>query len=146
MQIKIIQAGWEGFTGDFGAVSFVDGVSVSGVTPLQAQRIANAIQVQTLEGKNPSSSQAALDEKLRDMSADEALALQAPKAPEVRSWSRAELEELADAKGIEGVRKVADEFDVKAKSIGALIEGILKRQPAPVVAPSAVPGLVTSAE
>lgn len=48
--------------------------------------------------------------------------------PEAKTWSADELEALADAEGIQGLREVAEEHGVKERSIQGLIKGIMKAQ------------------
>lgn len=45
-----------------------------------------------------------------------------------RVWSLAELEAIADAEGISGLREVGDILEVKGRSIGDLIQNILSKQ------------------
>ena len=140
MKLKIIETGWAGFTGNFGGVEFVDGVSEE-VTSLQAQRLANLVQIETLEGKNPSSSQIALDSACVPMSESMPSAnivgdMGGEATAAGAKYTREQLEQIADAKGIEGIRAIAEKMNLKGKSIAGLIESILAQQAGPVVAPA----------
>lgn len=130
MQIKILQAGWEKFSGEFGGVFFEDGVSVSEVTTVQARRLANQVQIETLDGVNPSSSQAALDEQTIPMDAQMGSgaesAISGPMGS--KTWSQAELEALAESKGIAGIREISDPMGIKSNSVTKLIALILDKQ------------------
>lgn len=46
----------------------------------------------------------------------------------VIKYTREQLEQIADEKGMAGLRRVADEFGIKGKSIPGLIEAILQKQ------------------
>lgn len=125
MKIKFTQPGYELFTGAFGDVEFVDGVSVDDVTDRQAQRIANLVQVETLDGKNPSSSQMYLDHKGLDLDERMKEVTVAPEAVKGKKYTREELEGVADTGGIEALRKISDPMGLKSRSIAALVEQIL---------------------
>ena len=46
----------------------------------------------------------------------------------VVKYTREQLEQVADEKGMAGLRRIADEFGLKGKSIPGLIEAILQKQ------------------
>jgi hypothetical protein len=125
MKIKMVQPGYEQFTGNFGGVEFVDGVSVVDVAPMIATRIANVVRVENAEnGVNPSASQTALDSYSTPM----ALRPQDVPAAKPQKYTEAELEVIASKEGIKGVRKIGDTFGVKATGIAELIALILRAQ------------------
>lgn len=131
MKIRIIEKGFEGFTGDFGSIPFKNGVSTREVTYWEAQRLANIIQVETLEGENPSSSQLVLDnaclraniDLVQDLNTGE---ISAPERS--HKYTREELEAIFDQKGIAGLRAVAEPFKVKSTTGAVLIDKILAAQ------------------
>jgi hypothetical protein len=132
-KIRIIEPGWETYTGDLGATTFDNGVSTHVVNQTDAQRLANNIRVETLVGVNPSTSQLVID--IQNTPMDENMAADVfidrgivPDKTYLVIYTRAQLEEMADNYGIAGVRIVADPLGVKSKSIVALIEGVLQRQ------------------
>jgi hypothetical protein len=53
--------------------------------------------------------------------------------PEVRRYTREELEEIADRDGIKGLREIGDKINVKGVAITTLITDILHRQDNPKV-------------
>jgi len=149
MKLRITQPGFESYSGRVGVVSFKDGLSDGDVLMVDALRIsavwltewedgttANVGQMilnnmdtpayigmperERLHGNQPVS-----DAAEREQQEDQAAASQ-PAAP---VYSRAELEAIADKKGINGLREVATPMGVKGTSIAALIESILKAQP-----------------
>jgi hypothetical protein len=125
MKIKMVQPGYEGFTGNFGGVEFVDGVSIADVAPMVATRIANVVRVENVEGgANPSASQAALDSYSKPME----LRPQDTPAPKPQKYTEAELEAIAGKEGIKGLRKISDPLGVKSNGIAELIALILKVQ------------------
>lgn len=142
MKLKIIEAGWVNFTGNMGGVDFVDSVSVGEVSERQAFVIANLISVETLEGVNPSSSQQALAALTVPMEVVENIVAPVVLKTEVKveskaeakaeveavKYSRAQLEAIADAKGVEGVREIAKPMGLYAKSINGLIDQIINKQ------------------
>jgi hypothetical protein len=144
MKLKITEPGWINFSGNFGGIEFVDNVSVRDVTELEAFRLANLVRIENLEdGKNPSSSQQALDSICMSM----AVGMDDPKNPvgnetsaQPTLYTLAQLEAIADEKGIKGIREISDPMDIKSTSIKSLIDGILNKQTPPVAvqAPAAV--------
>lgn len=143
MKIRMIEDAYKSFTGDFGPVSFVDGVSRE-VTFLEAQRIGNLVQVENIEdGTNPSSSQLYLNVQAVPM--DVALTINsttgvlAVEAPKPKQWTREELEAIADKGGIAGLRQVSEPMGVKDVSIVKLIDKILDAQDAAASEKSAAP-------
>jgi hypothetical protein len=139
MKVKIIEPGWAGFTGNFGDVEFVDGVSDREVTQREAQRVSNLIRVETVEAepKNPSASQAAIDNKCLAMFTG--MDHVTPASVKAKTWTREELEKLADLDGIKAVRAVADPLGVKGVAIASLIDAILAKQETPAVVESTDP-------
>lgn len=130
MKLRIIEAGWETFAGDFGGVPFEAGVSLRDVTELEAMRLSNAIRIETLEGKNPSSSQQALESITTPMSVEVPITsaeVEAPK-PAVAGYTRAQLEAIADAKGIEGLREIGRVVGVSSRSINGLMDLVINAQ------------------
>ena len=142
MKIKLIEPGWESYTGPLGAVQFVDGVSVEHVPQSEARTIAATLAVADAEtGKDPGEGASFIQLRgelsapvttlptLADLRAQSAVSEDsvAP-AGQVRKFSEAELGEVGDKQGIKGLRAIADELGVKGTSIAALISGILAAQ------------------
>lgn len=130
MKLRIIEPGWTNFTGDLGGVPFENCVSTRDVTRREAFSLSNSIRVETLEGKNPSSSQEALDALSIPMGVAELVVsaeVEAPK-PEPTGYTRAQLEAVADSKGIEGLREIGRTVGVSSKSINGLIDLIINAQ------------------
>ncbi|MEZ2310753.1 hypothetical protein AB6809_29335 [Paraburkholderia sp. RCC_158] len=129
MKIKLVQKGWESYTGNFGGVNFAAGESVSDVAESDARRLANIVRIDRLDGTNPSSSQVALDSKCISMSVlgtDPTTGTPKP----VLQFSVEQLEHIAGEKGIKGLREIGDVYGVKATGIAELIKLILNAQAA----------------
>jgi hypothetical protein len=129
MRIKIIQPGWENYTGPLGLATFVNGVAEN-VSPRGAAMVANVILVETDEGTNPSDSQRALDSQATPMGIPEPVS-PGPAAPAAEPrpiYTREQLEQTADKRGIEGLRELAKPYGVKSSSIVKLIQAILDAQ------------------
>lgn len=122
MKIKIVGAGWAGFTGHFGTIEFKDGVSLEDVSPLEAQRLGAVVQVETLDGFNPSVAQRIIDSRAEPMDVastprtEEAVPEKMP-----MNYSAKELEEIADKGGIKALREIADQFGVRGRGISELV-------------------------
>lgn len=137
MTLKITQRGWENYNGNLFGVEFVNSESVGGYSHRQAGQIAALIQIEDENGKNPSVSQQIIDMKhtpmdqdmVRDMQTGELTTgakINAAIEAKAKVWTVEELNEIADTKGINGVREVAEPLGVRGREIAALISGILK--------------------
>lgn len=121
MKIKIVQPGWETFTGNFGSIEFSDGMSVGEVSSVEASRVAAVVRVETLEGKDPSMAQLIIDSY--SAPAEVKTTIEAVELPAVEkpTYTKAELEDIADKLGIKGLREISDPLGIKANSISELI-------------------------
>lgn len=124
MKIRMVQAGYEGFTGSFGGVDFVDGESAFDVDHRTAARLANIVKIKREDGSNPSTAQLVLDSQTRPMAVIPTIA---PAAERVE-YSQEYLEGVASDRGIKGLREIGDTLGVKATGIGELIRLILEKQ------------------
>lgn len=171
MKIKLVSPGWETFSGAFGNVQFLDGVSVDDVTKREADRLAALTRVVTLDGEavglqerliHNSAARAPVLEPLEvqtvaEKEAEKVEDAKVEAAPAV-SYSQEDLEKVADAKGIVGLRAIAEPLGVRGRSIVELIKEILVAQseredrvlkpaaPAPVEEPAAPEGETGSEE
>lgn len=146
-KLKIVAAGWEGFTGPLCAVNFTDGVSDETLSRLQIDRIAAIIQCDLVDasGTDVGQAGAAVREANRsgveapveglDTMTPEELAAERKRAmdemlknPASKLYTEAELEDIADKTGIKGVREIGDKWGVKERAIGKLIFLILQAQ------------------
>lgn len=141
-QVKIVEPGWEGYTGHLGTVHFTDGVSDEILAVREAQRLGCIVRMEDVDtGENPSATQHAIN--TRAVGADEALDLQAGQAaePEVvvtptPQYTKEDLEKLADEKGIKPLREIGESLGVKDASIAGLIRKILEKAGARVSEPA----------
>lgn len=143
-KIRIVQPGWETFTGHFGPTEFVDGVSVDVVDPVFIDRCAAEIKVVDFETEEPVGAQVRLIETACiPLDVLDTLPTATPadlksKAPapapvvvdeeDAREWSEEDLMALADDKGIKGLREIGDPMGAKGRSIPELIDSVLKVQ------------------
>lgn len=135
MKVRIIEPGWAGYTGPVAGIHFEDGVSVE-IDGRQAFQIASILRA---EGTEDEDIVAAANEQMarvvEAVSQDCEVGVDVPKvdgveqAPVVPAgfYSREDLERIADASGISGIREIADPLGVKGTSIVKLIDGILAR-------------------
>lgn len=164
MKLKIVEAGWEGFSGNLGMVDFENGVSVRDVTHIEANIISGNIRVQNFEDESPvgaigmdadiqnrpcvTSNLKTMEEIFAEQNGETQVQAPVQTQSETKQYTQEELEQIADKKGIAGLREIAEAMDVRATSIAKLIAGILSKQaPAePNVAPlqDGQPDVVTS--
>lgn len=133
------------FTGVMVGAHFENGKTVEPIPYRDAQALAAIMEVETEDGHNPSPTEN-MWRGCREMDADKAKELEISAEPvEVRigkkasndeskqtapKYTREELEAVADNSGITGLRKVAETFGVKGRSIEELIEEVLAAQEA----------------
>lgn len=137
MKLRLTGAGFETFTGQMGVLEFVDGLSTGRCSPIDATRIAGIIGADWEDGTPANVSQIYLD--CRDVGApmvNSGEAIPAPEAtpvivaPEIKPtvakiFTEDDLAAIADAKGISGLREIADPMGIKGTSIVSLISSIL---------------------
>lgn len=161
MKIRLLGKGYEVFTGAFGSVEFVNGVSVTHVSGVDARFYAALMPVENADdGIDPGANaqfQASLNLEAVYTSLPTLAEIQARDAEPVKVEVAAKvakselltlssLEKIADADGIVGLREIGDPLGVKGTSITKLIDGILATQaPTPAAATLAeVPSAVVS--
>lgn len=146
VKIKIVEKGWEGYTGDMGGVNFTDGVSDREVTEFEMSRIASSIQViDVATGKQVNEAATLSDnvgtvleprteaQTITQKQYDELNAKPELGKPEVvgaKIYTGDELLKIADEKGINGLRDIGNTLGVKGRAIPELIDAIVNAQAA----------------
>lgn len=139
-KVRLLQPGYEKFTGQFGRNTFTNGLSDEPLLPIHAHFIGSAMKAEYEDGSainpaenyslsavnTPAEAEKIAAERIESVS----LSQERVTTDATEKYTREQLEEIADKRGIKGVREVADLFDVKANSVAALIEGVLKAQEA----------------
>ena len=130
MKLKLTAVGYENFTGLFGTVEYVDGLSVSDVMPQTAKRVACVISVEWEDGTKVGVADALIANQ-NTPAPDETVTIvpPVPEAPVVNTvaWTEEELGAVADEKGIAGLREIAEPHGIKGNSIAGLIKGIIEK-------------------
>ncbi|WP_026610714.1 hypothetical protein [Methylocaldum szegediense] len=144
-KIRLIEPGFESFTGNFGGAEFVDGVSVENLSKREVNQISCNIRCEAVDDEGNATGQAiSVAESIIAYKAHtlseidpKALAETPPSVPnELASsastptniYTREQLEAIADQKGIAGIREIADPLGIKGRSIVELIDEILTKQ------------------
>lgn len=144
MKLKLIEPGWETYSGVLGSVEFLDGISTAEVSTASARSLAaimavtdadtnidpgdNAKFVSAIELVANYTDLPTLAESQTHVAAsakNDAVKAPAKAKKPSKEYSREELEVIADKEGISGLRKIGDEFGVKNTSISGLITEIL---------------------
>ncbi|EIC6864307.1 hypothetical protein LAI64_004604 [Escherichia coli] len=137
-KIRLLEPQFSDYSGMLCGVKFENGVSVSELPFIDQQRICASMRASTVEGKNVSPS-AAYGER-NDLNVDQIVEPSAPDivpmkrgtadeaAKPIQTFTREELESIADSEGIAGLRLIGNKIGVKAKGIVEMIDGILKAQ------------------
>jgi len=134
MKVKLTGVGWSKFNGKIGAVKFVNGVSEE-MTVREADAVCAAMRAEVIEGD---------EQKMKTRAYDANKGTSAPVAKKsevvelgtvaqkpVTSTMKYTVEmlgEIADEKGIVGLRDIGSEFGVKDVSVNGLIKKIMEAQ------------------
>lgn len=143
MKLRFISDAYAGFTGMIGVVEFKDGLSVDDVHPNEGRRLAGVFGAEWEDG-SPANVNDGYEQTLHTPAPSqeqieaerEALSLAGPAAASDKTYTEDGLAAIADKQGIEGLREIADPLGIKAKSIKALIDGILAKAGAKVESPA----------
>ncbi|MCP1540065.1 hypothetical protein [Methylorubrum extorquens] len=145
-RIKITQPGWDGFTGEIGTTLFEGGISVESVNARHIAIIGASLSLVTVDeigeetGVNPALQHQMLTNGTMSMAAPMLVELAratdapAPAAPakadtsEIVFHTKEDLEKIAEARGIIGLRAVMEPLGLKATSINKAIQVILKEE------------------
>jgi len=148
MKLRLTAKGFEKYTGQMGVIQFKDGLSEGDVLPVDAVRVAGVIGAEWEDGSPANVNELLLrnmqneapvgrvteqgtDEPPVEVESEEApvevVAEETPAEP-AHVYTAEELAEVADKKGIAGLREIGDSIGVKGTSIVGLIEAILKAQ------------------
>jgi hypothetical protein len=138
MKIKIVEAGWAGFTGHLGPTEFIDGESVHDVSPAEMLNLSGIVALEDVStGRDPSVAQALIESllipapvhRLKTQAEIDAEAKNAPAPVGVaKIYTEDELKAVADAEGIKGLRVIGEPLRAQGKSIAELIGKILAAQ------------------
>ncbi|MBE0438044.1 MAG: hypothetical protein IBX56_19875 [Methylomicrobium sp.] len=125
-KIRITQPGMETYTGFLSDIEFEDGVSLEDVTKMQAQRIAGAISMMMEEdGLDPSAAAELTRFKLSQTQPEFKPGEEVVALKRVFDFTEEALMDIADKKGIAGLREFAEPYGVKSNSIMGLIDALL---------------------
>lgn len=146
MKIKIIEAGYEGFTGQLGIYEFENGITVDDVGRGDAAALGAMLSVVDAEtGLNPSETQRMIN--MAGVPAPvETSGIVAQTAATSTDLTRADLEAIADASGIKGIREIAEVLSIKGNAISELIDKILAAQDTRIAAAAEAVKLAAVAE
>jgi hypothetical protein len=143
-RIRLIEPGWETYTGHLIGWEFVNGLSALPVPPVMAQQIGTALRVEAVDDGAQVGAGVTMQDNLHrgaevtpelPRQSDEAMnaptepvAEPTPTPKSVTFYSRAELEAIADRSGITGLRQIADTLGVRGRGIVELIREIGEAQ------------------
>jgi hypothetical protein len=141
MKLRIVEPGFEKYEGQMGVVFFENGLSTDDVSQLDATRMSAVMQCEWESGSTMSVTQRLLDETdtPAPIVSDGAEAAK-PETEKVSdkpndsnannekfvSYTREELEDIADTGGIAGLREIAEPMGIKGNSIAKLIDDIFE--------------------
>ncbi|MCJ8600994.1 hypothetical protein MWH03_00170 [Klebsiella pneumoniae] len=142
-KVQILEPSLSGYTGVLCGAEFKNGISVRELSFIEQQRLCAVMRAVTIDGNNVSpagmlvagSHKTASEARLEEKTAEPVTTLPRGQKAEVSEtaapapvYTREELEAVADAEGIKGLRVIGDTVAVRGKTIPALIDAILKAQ------------------
>lgn len=144
MKIRIVDKGWAGFSGELGTTIFVDGVSVDDVSATDIERIGASVLIEHVGAEGVQIGPASMDlasynlraivESARSRKVKPAVeavterTVVKPEGEDGRVWTLDELGEVADSKGIAGLREIAAPLNLRARGVHELMQLIVKTQ------------------
>jgi hypothetical protein len=137
-RVRIVEKGWAGYTGMLGSVEFKDGISVEAPNSKELSQIGSIVRIETCDSDEQAGAAAVLQNSLhtpapsnvtlpKPQANDDQVGAQSESQPAAKR-TREQLEQIADAKGIAGLREIADPMGVKGRGIAELIAEILAAQ------------------
>lgn len=146
-KLKIVQAGWENYTGYLGPVMFINSVSDEPTTKQIADQLCASIQIVEIDDDNNEIATGVAegmvagrglgyhdDSDVRPVAQEELdaetrkLREGKGKPPVAEFYTSVSLIAIADEKGIQGIREAAKPWGVRERSIPKLIAMILQAQ------------------
>lgn len=135
-RLRILDAGLANYTGDFGLVNFENGVSTHEVNWIEAGSLAAIVHIEDADLPGYQLGGAAELERDRGRLADAPEVSASARVEEVdgktrmvaEHFSRKELEQIADHKGLAGVRDIARAWKRTGRSIQECVDAILDAQ------------------
>lgn len=146
ISLKIVQEGWENFTGWLGPVYFENAVSAQPTTPQIANQLSGIVKIlevlpdgstkaagvaqSMVEGRNLAYIETPLEVATEEeIAAEKKLDADKANLPPIDQLNTVEeLEAIASDKGINGLREIGAQWGVKERSIPKLIKLILEAQ------------------
>lgn len=149
MKVRLTQAGFENYNGQMGVIFFENGISIDDVSRMDAVRLAACMSAEWEDGSNLSPTQSLLDnknnavpmlqsfaEENKEVMGAETEVVADPESTEVEAkptepvdasvrYTQAQLEEIADAQGIAGLRAICDPLGIKGRAISELIQELI---------------------
>lgn len=132
-RLRLVKPGWNAYNGVIAGAEFKNGLSVEKLPETIVDRVAALFSVED-EGGNPVGFRVrATQARSVEIASPKPMQTQAEVAPQASTPDRSiyqhdDLLDIADKKGIAGLREIADPLGVKGRAIPDLIQAILKTQ------------------
>lgn len=135
--VRIVAKGFEGYNGVIEGVQFKDGVSLEPLSLAAAERIGAFMRVEDAETHEPLSVGQRMVNARRAAEGPKESLVRIKRTPTGKEkqpikkavvsydYTKDELEAVADKEGINGLRKVAEQYDVRGRSIREIIESLM---------------------
>lgn len=133
---RLVDKGWESYTGYFGTAEFVEGVSVERLTWQEQHRIGSVVKLVDADDADFHMNPAASYDRSRALNADDKLvrdfqtgeALKTNPNLLIDTFTQEQLQEIADKEGLNGVREIARQRGKTGRSIKECIDAIIAAQ------------------
>jgi hypothetical protein len=135
-RLRLMDPGFVNYTGPMGQVDFTDGVSDEKVAWREAQMLASLTYIEDADKPGYQLGPHVEEQRQKDRdTSDPIVALvdsgehvNPEGAPVMERFTRADLEKIADEKGLEGVRSIARAWNRTGRSIAETISAIMDAQ------------------
>lgn len=137
--VKIVEKGFETYNGIIEGVQFENGVSAEPMSQFSAERVGAFMKIVNADSDEPlglgyrmantrsqgSAPRPPLERIVRTKTGKEKTSIKKQAKQVSYDFTKAQLEDVADKEGINGLRKVADQYDVRGRSIAEIIDSLI---------------------
>lgn len=141
--VKIVEKGFETYNGIIEGVQFKDGVSVEPMSQFSAERVGAFMKIVNADDPEEglglgyrmanargqgTAPRPPLEKIVRTKTGKEKKSIKKKAKTISYDFTKEELEQIADKGGIADLRKVADQYDVRGRSIAEIIDSLMAKK------------------
>ncbi len=137
--VKIVEKGFETYNGIIEGVQFENGVSAEPMSQFSAERVGAFMKIVNADSDEPlgmgyrmantrsqgSAPRAPLEKIVRTSTGKERKSIKKQTKVVSYDFTKEQLEDVADKGGINDLRKIADQYEVRGRSIAEIIDSLM---------------------